>query len=47
MNEELEKYVDLLMSMSVDFKMGNLSKETYLNNLKMLVTCIDSKFVLQ
>jgi len=47
MNEELEKYVDLLMSMSLDLKMGNISKETYLTNLKMLVECIDNKFVLQ
>ena len=47
MNKELEKYVDLLMSMSLDFKMGKISEELYLNNLKMLVECIDGKFVIQ
>jgi hypothetical protein len=46
MNEELEKYVDLLMSMSVDFKMGKISKDTYLTNLKLLVKCMGNKFVL-
>jgi len=44
MNKELEKYVDLIMSMSLDVKMGKLTEETYLNNLKMLVEVLKDKY---
>jgi len=33
----MEKYIDLIMSMSLSFKMGDITKETYLTNLKMMV----------
>jgi len=37
--EEIDKYVDMIMSMSLDYKMGGISMETYLSNLKL---CIES-----
>lgn len=34
---EFLKYVDLLMSMSVDYKMGGITRETYESNLRMII----------
>ena len=34
--EEKEKYSDLIMSMSLDFKMGKISWETYTKNLEWI-----------
>jgi hypothetical protein len=31
------KYVELIMSMSVDYLMGKITKETYISNLKTIV----------
>ena len=47
MNQELEKYVDLIMSMSVDFKMGQISEEHYLNMLKLMIESISERKILQ
>jgi len=35
---EFQKYLDLLMSMSLDCKMKGITKETYINNLKMITS---------
>lgn len=35
-NKEFRKHVECLMSMSTDFLMGGLKKETYLSNLGLL-----------
>jgi len=34
---EYEKYLDLIMSMSLSAKMENITKETYLMNLEMIL----------
>jgi len=40
---EFEKYVDMIMSMSLDYKMGGLRREVYLNNLKLALERMDKK----
>lgn len=36
-NTEFTKYVDLLMSMSLDFKLGKLDRKMYEYNLRSIV----------
>lgn len=36
MNDEVIKYVDLVMSMSLDFKMGKIDYKLYTDNLLMI-----------
>lgn len=45
--ETIEQYVDLIMSMSLAFKMDQIDKETYLTNLKLVVDCIQGIKILQ
>jgi hypothetical protein len=52
MTEELEKYVDLIMSMSLDLKMGTIDTDLYLTdlyltNLKLIVESISNQDILQ
>lgn len=47
MNEELEKYVDLIMSMSLSLKMNQIDEATYLTNLELIVKSISENKVLQ
>ena len=35
-NTEFDKYVDLIASMSIDYKMRGITKETYISNLKIM-----------
>lgn len=44
MNKELEKYVDLIMSMSLEVKMDGISEETYLYNLEIMLQSIKEKY---
>lgn len=44
MNKELEKYVDLIMSMSLEVKMDGISEETYLYNLEIVLQSIKEKY---
>ena len=36
LREEIEKYIDVILSMSMDYKMGKISMETYVTNLSWM-----------
>jgi hypothetical protein len=36
MKQELEKYAELIISMSTDYLLGKITGETYVANLKMI-----------
>jgi hypothetical protein len=42
-NTEFKKYVDLIASMSVDFMMGGLDRDTYQANLKSIVKIMEEE----
>ena len=35
-DKEFNKYVELIISMSTDYLLGEITKDTYLSNLKMI-----------
>lgn len=37
---EFDKYMDLIMSMTLDVKRGGISTECYLSNLEMMIKSI-------
>lgn len=39
--QEYDKYMDLIMSMTLDVKRGGISTECYLNNLKLMIERIE------
>lgn len=41
-NEELLKYADLLLSMSLDFKTGKISGTLYKDNLNLIIGKINT-----
>jgi len=44
MNDEFGKYLDMIMSMSLDCHQGGLSKEAYLTIIKMTAEVMNEKF---
>ena len=38
------KYVDLIMSMGLNYKMGSITKETFLANLEMILNAMQKEF---
>ena len=43
MNEEQQKYLDLIMSMSLDCKMNIITWEHYINTLKMIIETLTNE----
>ena len=48
MNEQdTINYADLIISMSMDFKMGYIDKALYVSNLKLMIGSMAKQYVLQ
>ena len=40
--DDFEKYIELILNMSLDCKMGGITRDTYLANLKMIIKQIET-----